>query len=90
MTAPELSRLLAAPEIIVIDLLQHALDALRLALLAEHPLLDDDLAAPDDPPVRRSARRLLWHAHRLRRALDSYRREVNKVLCPRGGDDLPF
>jgi hypothetical protein len=37
-------------EIIVVDLVSSALTALRLALLAEHPLLDDELAAIDDPP----------------------------------------
>ena len=92
MTPDDLARLLAAPEIIVIDLVDAALHALRLALLAEHPLLDDDLAAPDDPPVQRRARQLLRHADRLRRGLVAYRREVARVL--RDGDDndndLPF
>ena len=51
MTPSELHRLLVAPEMVVVDLLDHCLDALRLAMLAEHPLLDDELAAHDDAPV---------------------------------------
>ena len=37
MTADELHQLLVAPELVVVNLLDHCLDALRLALLAEHP-----------------------------------------------------
>ena len=90
MTAEQLRRLLLAPELAVVALVDHALDTLRLALLAEHPLLDDDLAAPDDPPVQRRARAVLDHAARLRRALDAYRREVRRVLRELPGDDMPF
>lgn len=90
MTADQLRRLLAAPEIIVVDLVVSALTALRLALLTEHPLLDDDLAAVDDPPVRRSARRLLRHADTLRRALRAYRRSVNAVLQNPHQPNWPF
>ena len=91
MTVDELRQLFVAPEIIVVDLLEHCLDALRLAMLAEHPLLDDDLAAPDDPPVLRRARALLRHALRLRSALDDYRREVRAALrADEATDDLPF
>jgi len=90
MTTDQLRRLLAAPEIIVVDLVASALTALRLALLTEHPLLDDDSAAVDDPPVRRSARRLLHHADTLRRALRAYRRSVNAVLQNADQADWPF
>ena len=90
MTGDELGRLLAAPEIIVVDLVDSALGALRLALLAEHPLLDDDMAAPDDPPVRRRARQLLRHADRLRCGLNAYRREVDLVLREHDEKDWPF
>jgi len=90
MTADQLRRLLAAPEIIVVDLVVSALSALRLALLTEHPLLDDDLAAIDDPPVRRSARRLLRHADTLHRALRAYRRSVNAVLQKPDQSTWPF
>jgi hypothetical protein len=90
MTAEQLRRLLIAPEIVVVALVGHTLDALRLALLAEHPLLADDLAASDDPPVQRRARALLEHAAHLRRALHAYRREVNHVLRELPDDELPF
>jgi hypothetical protein len=89
MTPDQLRRLLVAPELVVVDLAGHALAALRLALLAEHPLLDGDLA-DDDPPVQRRARVVLEHAARLRRALDAYRREVHRVLRELPGDDMPF
>jgi hypothetical protein len=82
MTADHLLRLIAAPELVVVDLVSSALSGLRLALLAEHPLLDDDSAAPDDPPVRRRARTLLRHAERLRRALRAYRREALSQGAP--------
>jgi len=90
MTSEDFRRLFAAPEMVVVDLLGHALHSLRRALLAEHPLLDDDLAAPDDPPVRRRARRLLREAERLHRALHHYRRAVHAALRPADRDDLPF
>jgi hypothetical protein len=72
------------------ELVDAALVALRSALLAEHPLLDDDLGAPDDPPVRRRARQLLRHADRLRRGLAAYRREVEHVFREVDETDLPF
>ncbi len=90
MNADELRQLLVAPEMVVVDLLDHCLDALRLAMLAEHPLLDDELAAHDDAPVQQRARALLRHAIRLRRALDDYRREVRDVLRDVARDDMPF
>lgn len=90
MTVQELRRLLLAPEIVVVDLLDHALHALRLALLAQHPLLDDSLHAPDDPPVQARARALLRRATRLRRALHAYRRAVHRIHRVRQDDDLPF
>jgi hypothetical protein len=59
-------------------------------MLAEHPLLDDDLAARDDPPVQRRARALLRHAQRLHRALRAYRQEVDAVLREDAQEELPF
>jgi hypothetical protein len=90
MTPDELKRLIAAPEIVVVDLVEHALDALRLALLAEHPLIDDDLAAYDDALVQRRARTLLRRADELRRALGAYRKQVACVLTQWEQPDLPF
>lgn len=90
MTPGQLHRLLIAPEIIVVDLADHALHALGLALLAEHPLIDDDSAAHDDAPVQRRARALLRRARALRRALDDYRTQVDRVLRHPDEPDLPF
>ena len=90
MTPGQLHRLLVAPEIIVVDLADHALHALGLALLAEHPLIDDESAAHDDAPVQRRARALLRRARALRRALDDYRSQVQRVLGPSDEPDLPF
>ena len=90
MTVEELRRLLIAPEIIVVDLVDHALHALGLALLAEHPLIDDDSAAHDYAPVQRRARALLRRARALRRAIDDYRTQVERVLRPPDEPDLPF
>lgn len=90
MTADELRSLLAAPEMVVVDLLDHCLDALRLAMLAEHPLIDDDLSARDDAAVQRRARTVLRHGARLRLALHAYRREVRAVLRSDPRDPMPF
>jgi hypothetical protein len=79
MTREQL-RLIAAPEIVVVDLVDACLTALRLALRAEHPLLANDLAAGEGPPVQHRARVVLRHADRLRRSLDAYRRKVDAVL----------
>jgi hypothetical protein len=73
-------RLVAAPELVVVNLVAACLTALRLALLAEHPLLADDLAAMEDPPVQHRARVVLRQADRLRRSLAAYRRKVDAAL----------
>lgn len=90
MTAEQLRQLLVAPELVVIDLVDHALRALKLALLAEHPLVDDDSTAPDDPPVQRRARAILRRADDLRRALRAYRAQVARALGDPKRNDLPF
>jgi hypothetical protein len=90
MNTEELRRLLVAPEIVMVDLVLAALDALRLALVVEHPLLDDDLAAPDDPPVRSAARKALCHAAHLRRALRRYRKAVDAALSEPERPEHPF
>jgi hypothetical protein len=90
MSPDELHELLVAPELVVVDLVDHAAHALRLALLAEHPLIDDPSAAHDDALVQRRARVLLHRASRLRRALADYRREVRRVLGQPDDPDLPF
>jgi hypothetical protein len=89
MTLGELDRLLIAPEVIVVDLVEAALCALERALLVEHPLLGAPPSA-DDPPIRRRARAVLVPVARLRRALRAYRRAVRDVIHDAQANDLPF
>ena len=49
MSPAELKNLVAAPDLVVVDLVDHSRHALRLALLAEHPHLDDDSSRPRRP-----------------------------------------
>jgi hypothetical protein len=79
MTVDEFRRLLAAPELIVLDVTDAALLALERALVLEHPLVKDP-ASDDDPLVRRRARRVLRAAARLLRELRSYRTVVLNIL----------
>ena len=90
MIPGDLRRAIVAPEIVVVDLVDHALAALRLSLLAAHPLLVDSLAALDDAPVQRRTRALLAQVARLRRALDAYRRIVDDRLREPPRDDFAF
>lgn len=83
MTSVDLARLVVAPEIVVIDLADAALDALHRALLAQHPMIVGEPRA-DQPLIRRRATRILRRAERLQRALDAYRAAAEEIL-----DDLP-
>jgi hypothetical protein len=89
MTPCQLHRLLIAPQLIVVDLVEAALVALDRALCVEHPLLD---APPptDHPPVRRHAREVLRRVERLRESLRGYRRAVNDILREAQQRDSPF
>ena len=89
MTRAELRRLLGAPEIIVVDLADASIAALRRAILVEHPTLHESSAAHGSPVLRRAAG-VLRSAARLRRALQAYRNAVNIVLTEPAADDLPF
>ena len=89
MNPDDLRRLLIAPEIIVVDLVEAALDALRRAILVEHPTLGDYPAA-DHSSVPRRALAVLRSAARLHCNLRAYRRAVDHVLNERPRDDLPF
>jgi hypothetical protein len=82
-------RLLIAPEMIVVELVDAALVALERALRLEHPLVD---APPptEHPPVRRLASVVLRHADRLRSSLRAYRRVVNDILREAEQRDSPF
>ena len=88
MKVDELRRLLIAPEIIVVDIADAALLALRRALLLEHPTLGD--ASADKCAVRRRAAVVLRAAARLHDALRAYRKAVDTVLDDDESDNLPF
>ena len=79
------------PEILVVDRLDAALDALVLSLTLEHPSLeavdDPSIAAP---PTLRRAHRLVRLARRLRDDLDRHRLAVDSALKDDRGEDLPF
>ena len=77
----DLRRLVAAPELLVCDLAEHALDVLVCALLVEHPALADQ--ASYESRIGRRARDVVRIASRLRRALVTYRLAVDEAL-----DDL--
>jgi hypothetical protein len=83
----------AAPELVVVDLVDHALAALVLALTLEHPSIE----SPDDPwtsgpPTLRRAHRLAHAARRLRHDLDAYRLALHRALGVdhEPPDGLPF
>ena len=65
--APTVPDLEVAPELAAIILLEHALDVVRDALLAEHPTLIDDFRRPeDDGPVLSLANAICLRAPTLR------------------------
>jgi hypothetical protein len=90
MTPQDLQETLMAPELVVVDLVEHTLRALRLALLAEHPHIDDPAADPNDARVQRRAHVMMRCAARLHRALADYRNEVRRVLHLPDDPDFPF
>lgn len=86
----DLQRLLIAPELIAIELVDAALLALCRALLVEHPTLDGP-PSTEDPPIRRRAHRVLRRARRLSHALDAYRVTAEQIIDDALDDhDLPF
>jgi hypothetical protein len=87
MTVEELRRLLIAPEIIVVDLADAALAALRRAILLEHPTVTEFPSADHSPVLVRAAI-VLRCAARLRRAIRAYRRAVDRVLDEPPSPDL--
>ena len=68
-----------APELAVLAMLHDAIRVALLALVAEHPALDD-LVPPPEPPTLRRARRLAHTLHRVHRAIEDYRRAVIRDL----------
>jgi len=89
MTRDERARLCAARELIVVDLLDHALAALDVALALEHPTLDEPPFGRAPITLRRA--RDVAHAGRLlRAALDRYRAAVDQSLGATDLEELPF
>jgi hypothetical protein len=89
MTRDERARLYAARELVLVDLLDHALAALDVALALEHPTLDEP---PFDraPITLRRARKVARIARLMRAELDNYRAAVDASLAAPDRDELPF
>jgi hypothetical protein len=84
-TVPDLE---VAPELAAIILLEHALDVVRQALLAEHPTLIDDFRRPEvDGPVLSLANTICLRAPALQDTLRRYRRAVRLATAPTPRDD---
>jgi hypothetical protein len=81
-------RLVQAPEMAVLRVLDEALEAACFALLAEHPSLVTEDARRDDPATLRLAQRLLRRAAWMERDLRRYAAAVDDSLRPVASDDL--
>jgi hypothetical protein len=92
MNRDALARLAVAPELVLLRLVEHTLDAMLLALRVEHPTIFDR-DGPATTPTLRRARALDRAARRLRRQISAYRAAVDAATSPHGvatDDDLPF
>lgn len=89
MTRDELHLLCVAPEIVIVDLADVALDSLYRALLVQHPALEA-VPLPTDSRVHHAARDILLPLHSLRRAVRRYRRVTERLALDLRRDDLPF
>ena len=86
--APTVPDLVVAPELAAIILLEHALDVVREALLAQHPTLIDDSRRPDvDGPVLSLANTICLRAPALLDTLRRYRRAVRLATSSSQPDD---
>ena len=85
------SHLAMAPELATLAIVQGALHTALLALVAEHPTLQD-FAVSGEPPSLCRARRLIAAASTLDRALDLYFTAVYDAIAPfpSSAADLPF
>ena len=80
--------LVVAPELAAIILLEHALDVVREALLAEHLTLIDDFHRPEvDGPVVSLAHTICRRAPALPRHARRYRRAVRLAAASTHRDD---
>jgi hypothetical protein len=87
-----LEEVLHAPELASLELLAHALNVARVAILAQYPyLLGDEHGRVDldSDPVAKLADRLLEHAFPLEHILRRYRAAIANTIR-RTGDDFPF
>jgi hypothetical protein len=84
--------LIVAPELASIMLLEHALDVVRDALLAEHPTLIDDFRRPrEQGPVLALAYTICLRASALRDTLRRYRRVArDAAMSPEPSEDFLF
>jgi hypothetical protein len=90
MSPGERGRLLAARELVVVDLADAALVALLTALALEHSTLEHPPFS-GGPPTLRRARTVLRLAQRLRNTLERYRCAVDAaVVIESNDDDIPF
>jgi len=87
-----LEEVLQAPELAALDLLAHALNVVRVAIVAQHPyLLGDERGCVDldSDPIAQLADRLLEHAFPLEHILRRYRAAIANTIR-RTGDEFPF
>jgi hypothetical protein len=84
--------LLNAPELAILDALDHAVHVARVALIAQHPLLLGDASGrvcTEDDPIARGAAEIIDRALDLSGALRRYRRRIANASTLRD-DDFPF
>jgi hypothetical protein len=93
MNRDVLARLAVAPELVLLGLAEHTLDAMLLALAVEHPSIADP-GVPSTTPTLRRARALDRAARRLRHAIKAYSGAVDAVTSRQvvdpDDDELPF
>lgn len=92
LKAPTVPDLMRAPELAAIILLEHALDVVTAALLAEMPTLFDDFHRPSqEGQVVLLADTICRRATALLDILRRYRRAVrDAAVAPPPDDDMPF
>jgi hypothetical protein len=84
--------LLNAPELAMLDVLDHAVHVVRLALIAQHPhLLGDEYGrvCTHDDPIAQGAAEIIDSALDLSVALRRYRHAIANASTLRD-DDFPF
>ncbi len=90
LPVPTVPEILDAPEpaiLVLLPVLDAALEVVLASVAAAHPELHDDSRPPWHPPLPRHARIggvIATHAHRLRRALRRYQRAIrhDRLVAP--------